>query len=255
MTTETAPRTASDTPWPAGRPPQDYVLGHVRAVLADRIVDDAHIVVREGRIAEIGTGPRPCDLDGHGLLALPGIIDLHSDALERERSPRPSAVLPWDFALASFEGRISGAGITTMFHGAGFQHKHARGVKREPSAALELCHAVDAHSHAVVDHRVLHRLDVLSELGAQTLRTRLDEVAGHPTAGIPLVSHEDHPPGQGQYVDPSHLVTYMVGADGPSEEEAWAHVEKMRAEGEAHDHTAPPIWRGSAGWPVRDGSA
>ncbi|MDO5498335.1 MAG: alpha-D-ribose 1-methylphosphonate 5-triphosphate diphosphatase [Propionibacteriaceae bacterium] len=218
--------------WPAGPTPADFVLGGVRAVLTDRILDDAWIAVREGRIAEIGTGGSRADLDGGGLLVLPGLIDVHSDALEKERAPRPTATLPWDFAIPSFEGRLLGSGVTTMFHGAGFQHKHARGVRREPAAALELCRAVDRHPAPAVDHRILHRLDVLSEGGAAALRERLEEVDHVGPGHIPpLVSHEDHTPGQGQYVDPSYLVAYIVGVDHKTEDEAWERVEEMRAEG------------------------
>ncbi|NNG19823.1 alpha-D-ribose 1-methylphosphonate 5-triphosphate diphosphatase [Naumannella sp. ID2617S] len=220
--------------WPATRPPADFTLSHVRVVLADRVVDDGTIVVRDGLIAEILERPSRCDLDGQGLLVMPGLIDIHSDALEKERAPRPTAVLPWDFTLTSFEQKLAALGITTMFHGAGFQHKHARGVRREPTMALDLCREVVAHRRHAVDHRILHRLDVLSEPGADALRTWLAE---RPDNGVPpLVSHEDHTPGQGQYVDPQHLVNYIVGVDGSTTEEAWRRVEEMRQEGTDFAH-------------------
>ncbi|GAB3702000.1 alpha-D-ribose 1-methylphosphonate 5-triphosphate diphosphatase [Mariniluteicoccus flavus] len=220
-------------PWPVTLPPADYVLSGVRVVLPDDILEGA-IVVRDGLIAEIVGHSLSGDVDGQGRLVLPGLVDVHSDALEKERAPRPSAVLPWEFALTSFEAKLAAAGITTMFHGAGFQHKHARGVRRDPETALELCREVTAHAHERVDHRILHRLDVLSEAGATTLSTWLDERPRD--AAPPLVSHEDHTPGQGQYVDASHLVTYMVGADGTSPEDAWSQVAQLREESRANQH-------------------
>ena len=109
--------------WPAGQVPADYVLGGVRAVLPSAVVDDARVVVRDGLVAEVGLAPAgaAADLDGRGLLCVPGLIDVHSDALEKERAPRPGVHLPWDFAVTSLEGTMSAAGITTAFHGAGFQ--------------------------------------------------------------------------------------------------------------------------------------
>ena len=176
------------------------------------------------------------------MLLLPGLIDVHSDALEKERAPRPSAVLPWDFVLGSFADKLAAAGVLTMFHGAGFQHKQARGVIREPGAALALCRQVTGHPGGSIRHRILHRLDVLREPGAETLRAWLAERTDD---GVPpLVSHEDHTPGQGQYVDPEHMVTYIVGADGKSPEEARAQVERLRAE--AADKQ--PVRRANLAW-------
>ncbi len=251
--------------WSLDGAPPDYVLTGVRAVLPDRVLDDARIVVRGGLIAEVAPrrGVRG-DVDGGGLLVVPGLVDVHSDALERERAPRPTAVLPWDFAIASFEGRLVGAGVTTAFHGAGFQHEHARGVRREPEAALELARAVDdarvvdtgrVGCSGRLDHRVLHRLDVTSAPGQAALRERLaslpvaPDLAGATTAGTttagattagttaagtagdppPLVSHEDHTPGQGQYADPEQLVRYIVGEDGLTPDDARQRVAALQA--------------------------
>jgi hypothetical protein len=130
--------------WPAGSLPSDYVLGGVRAVLVSSVIDDARIVVRDGVIAEIGPVPAgsAADLDGRGLLCVPGLIDVHSDALERERAPRPGVHLPWDFAVTSLEGKLHAAGITTAFHGAGFQDKMSGAMTRSARTALEVCEAI-----------------------------------------------------------------------------------------------------------------
>jgi alpha-D-ribose 1-methylphosphonate 5-triphosphate diphosphatase len=224
--TETLPATDT-TGWALGPPPRDYVLGHVRAVLPDTVLDDARVVVRDGRITAVEEH-RPasgCDVDGRGLLCMPGLIDVHSDALEKERAPRPSAVLPWDFALVSLEGKLRAAGITTVFHGAGFQHKTSRGTQRSPQAAKEVCDTVRARTGAPVEHRLLYRLDIRSEDGATQLR---EQLAGD--FGTPLVSHEDHTPGQGQYVDRSYMERYLMGTEGMSADEAERHVDELIAE-------------------------
>ena len=230
--------TERPTGWPVGTAPADYVLGNVRAVLPDTIIEDARVVVRSGRIAAVE--PRPAgsaaDIDGAGMLCVPGLIDVHSDALERERAPRPSALLPWDFAVASLEAKLRAAAITTVFHGAGFQQKNAGGVQRSATAAFELCDAVAARSAALaplVDHRVLFRLDARSAGGAQALA---DALASHPvTAGtMPLVSHEDHTPGQGQYADRRAMERYLAGADGLTEEQARQQVDGLIAEREQY---------------------
>ncbi|HEX7662159.1 MAG TPA: alpha-D-ribose 1-methylphosphonate 5-triphosphate diphosphatase [Pseudonocardiaceae bacterium] len=214
-------------PWPLAAPPADYVLGHVRAVLPDRVLDDARITVRDGRIAEVGPHPAgaPSDVDGGGLLCLPGLVDTHSDALERERLPRPTAPLSWEFAIVSLEGKLRAAGVTTVFHGAGFQHKTSRGLERTVATAAELCSCVRARGGTAVDHRILYRLDLRSAEGAAALRNELSNADG-----VALVSHEDHTPGQAQYADRGYLEKYLVGTDGLTEEEARRHVDELIAD-------------------------
>ena len=223
--------------WPTGMVPRDYVLGGVRAVLPDAIVDDARVVVRDGVIVEVGPSPAgsTADLDGRGLLCVPGLIDVHSDALERERAPRPGVLLPWDFAVVSLEGKMSAAGITTVFHGAGFQEKVSGGVTRTAETANDICDAVTARSldsAALVGHRILYRLDARSPEGAAALAEALGR---HPATAesLPLVSHEDHTPGQGQYADRRYLERYHMGQDGLSAEQAAEHVDKLISDRDA----------------------
>jgi alpha-D-ribose 1-methylphosphonate 5-triphosphate diphosphatase len=228
--------------WPAGSMPADYVLGGVRAVLPDAIIDDARIVVRDGLIAEVGpaqagTGSagRAADLDGRGLLCVPGLIDVHSDALEKERAPRPGVHLPWDFGVISLEGKLHAAGITTAFHGAGFQEKASGAMNRTAQAALDVCAAVTARTTEpapLVGHRILYRLDARSAEGAAALAKALEE---HPASAesLPLVSHEDHTPGQGQYADRTYMERYVAGAGGLTPEQAVARVDALIEERDA----------------------
>ena len=217
--------------------PRSFVLSDVTAVLPDRLVPEATIVVRDGVIVEVsGSGRRGAEVvDGHGLLCMPGLVDTHSDALEKELRPRPGVVLPAEFALHSFEGRALAAGVTTMFHGVGFEEngKYDRSVAQ----AVELCSVIDrraASGRAVLDHHVLHRLDVRDADGLTALVTRLDTwQPADRTEPLPLVSYEDHTPGQGQYRDRSWFERYIAGTRSISMEEAARVVDEVIAERDA----------------------
>lgn len=245
MTTQTQ----TFAPWSLGPAPADFDLAHVRALTPDGILDGARIVVRDGLIADVSTGPATgvSALDGGGLLVIPGVVDIHSDALEKERLPRPNAPVPWEFALSSLEGRLTASGVTTIFHGAAFQHQTYRGGPRSMQTAHEVCDLIDNARSYRVDHRVLHRLDLLSEQGAEGLRRRLASLPAD--APVPLVSYEDHTPGQGQYADPRYMVDYIVAADGRTQEQAWADVERLMSEGDAWNpvRTANLEWLGGLG--------
>jgi alpha-D-ribose 1-methylphosphonate 5-triphosphate diphosphatase len=182
---------------------ESFSVANVRAVLADRIVDDATVVVEEGIISAIDSGrsaTTPVAHDGAGAFLLPGLIDTHSDGVEREIWPRPAAPFPIDFALRVFEGRLHAAGVTTVFHGVGFQEKPS--YQRTIAQAVELCEEIGkrrATADVPCDHRVLHRLEAREDHGWEECFAQLpDQFDREP---LPLLSFEDHSPGQGQFRD------------------------------------------------------
>jgi alpha-D-ribose 1-methylphosphonate 5-triphosphate diphosphatase len=56
-------------------------------------------------------------IDASGLLVLPGIVDIHGDAFERQMMPRPGVDFPLDVALCESDRQAVANGITTVFHG------------------------------------------------------------------------------------------------------------------------------------------
>ena len=81
---------------------------------ADGAFETRDLHVAEGRIAAAGSGARV--LDARGLHVLPGIIDLHGDAFERQLQPRPGVDFAPGLALAETERQLLGNGITTAYH-------------------------------------------------------------------------------------------------------------------------------------------
>jgi len=66
---------------------------------------------------KIGGGTPEACFDATGLLVLPGIVDVHGDAFERQVQPRPGVEFPIDLALVETERQLLANGITTAFHG------------------------------------------------------------------------------------------------------------------------------------------
>jgi alpha-D-ribose 1-methylphosphonate 5-triphosphate diphosphatase len=216
--------------WPVDRDPTDYEVGHAEVVLPDRVLSDGRVVVRAGLIVEVGPHPRGAhtNLDARGRHLLPGLVDVHSDTLSRECHPRPGASLPVEFALASAAARLRAAGVTTAFHGLAYQARSAVGVPISSPGAGDLAAALDgaAVSTSGPDHRVLHRLDIRCPEGRADLERRLAAVWAR--GELPVVSHEDHTPGQGQYADPATMRRWLVTGEGFTEESARAHVDWWR---------------------------
>jgi alpha-D-ribose 1-methylphosphonate 5-triphosphate diphosphatase len=174
------------------------LLSNVRAVADGRIIESATVASEDGRIVGVEENRSyAAAIDGRGAFCLPGLIDSHCDALEREVSPRPTVSFDVEFALRSLEARFLGAGITTACHGVSFTGDGDR--MRSPEMAASLVSAIAARraAGARMDHRVLFRVPARS---AGSVDRAIESLpGGQPAGDVPLVSFEDHTPGQGQY--------------------------------------------------------
>jgi alpha-D-ribose 1-methylphosphonate 5-triphosphate diphosphatase len=95
----------------------DIFIKGGRALLGDEILETS-LRVAGPDIDAIGTshGRGSLELDASDLLVLPGIVDLHGDAFERQIMPRPGVGFPIDVALADSDRQAICNGITTVFH-------------------------------------------------------------------------------------------------------------------------------------------
>ena len=75
--------------------------------------DIAHI---DCGLVDRGFGRASLSLDARDLLVLPGIVDLHGDAFERQMMPRAGVDFPIDIALADSDRQAISNGITTVYH-------------------------------------------------------------------------------------------------------------------------------------------
>ncbi|MGA9277493.1 alpha-D-ribose 1-methylphosphonate 5-triphosphate diphosphatase [Ilumatobacter sp.] len=227
--------------------PRNFAITDVTAVLPDRLIEHATVVVADGIIESVDTGsPPPGALDGRGALLAPGVVDTHSDGLEKELRPRPGVLLPMDFAIHSFEGRVRGAGVTTIFHGIGFENgaKYDRSVEQATAMCAALAERAGSGA-APIDHRILHRLDVRDADGFVALRDTVDRALGQ----RPLVSYEDHTPGQGQYADRRWMERYIAGTRDMEADQAKDYIDEVIADRDRqriHRDEAMP-WLGERG--------
>jgi alpha-D-ribose 1-methylphosphonate 5-triphosphate diphosphatase len=88
-----------------------------RTLVGDAFVETA-LEISDGIISAIGSdhGRGSLRLDASGLLVLPGIVDIHGDAFERQMMPRPGVGFPIDIALLESDRQAIVNGITSVFH-------------------------------------------------------------------------------------------------------------------------------------------
>lgn len=87
-------------------------------VLVGEALETATVQIADDAVAAVGSaGGRAAQrLDARNLLVLPGIVDIHGDAFERQMMPRPGVDFAIDIALTDSDRQAIGNGITTVFH-------------------------------------------------------------------------------------------------------------------------------------------
>lgn len=138
-----------------------------------------------GLITGIGTARGEARvLDASGLLVLPGIVDIHGDAFERQLQPRPGVNFPAGIALRDTEQQLLANGITTAFHGVTLSWEPGL---RSLDAWNALLTALEAQSWTC-DMRVHLRWEAYN---LDALDTALADIAA---GRVHLLAFNDHTP-------------------------------------------------------------
>jgi alpha-D-ribose 1-methylphosphonate 5-triphosphate diphosphatase len=105
-------------------------------------------------------------LTAHGLLVLPGIIDIHGDAFERSLMPRPGVGFDERVALLDVDRQMLGNGITTAFHGVTMSWEPGlRGIE----SAQKIIGAIEAMKEELVIDTHIHLRHETFNLDAEPL--------------------------------------------------------------------------------------
>ena len=200
----------------------ETILANAMLVLPNEVIHGA-IRVQDGQIAAIDAGgsvPQGA-IDCEGDLLMPGLIELHTDNLERHIEPRPRVNWPHASAIIAHDAELASVGITTVFDalrvGSVVSNKKANYGEYARLLADEI---LDLRATGAL--RISHFLHLRAEVCSETL---IDELAKFgPDDRIGIVSLMDHTPGQRQFRDLNQLRAYVCGKHGLSETEFESHV-------------------------------
>ena len=137
-------------------------LSDFRIVLADRDIPQAALRIEDGLIAEISETPvARADIQGHGLILMPGMIDMHGDMIEREIEPRPGVRMPMELGLRDLDRHLATAGVTTAYAAVSFSPGSTYGHMRSYDFTCEMIRSLREHRKVLlIDHRVHARFEV-----------------------------------------------------------------------------------------------
>lgn len=205
----------------------ETVLSNALLVLPDQTVQGT-VVIRGQTIAEVqpGRSHLPAAHDLAGDVLIPGVVDLHTDNLERQVYPRSNARWPSRSAVIAHDTQCAAAGVTTVLDAfclgdLGFDKDRVRTFRE---GVVDL----DALGEAGL-LRAEHFLHLRCEVPAADMLELFDSVSDHPR--VRMISLMDHTPGVGQYADLDRYRTLRRQSGFPDHEieRRIIHLQSTRA--------------------------
>jgi alpha-D-ribose 1-methylphosphonate 5-triphosphate diphosphatase len=193
--------------------------------------------VSGGAIAEVAPGLTAARdaLDCEGDWLVPGLVELHTDVLERHAAPRPGVWWPERAAVVAHDAQLAASGITTVLDSLAVGYVIDSGQRpRDPRPLVEAISAARATGLLRADH-LLH---LRCEISTAQVVEHFEPLADHPL--LRLVSLMDHTPGQRQFVSLEKYREYNQGKYGLSDREVEALIARRCEEHErfAEKHRA-----------------
>ncbi|KPL92129.1 alpha-D-ribose 1-methylphosphonate 5-triphosphate diphosphatase [Vibrio splendidus] len=182
------------------------IITNVNLVLENEVVRGS-VELRDGVIANMSdsTSQLPGAFDGENGFLMPGLIELHTDNLEKYFTPRPKVNWPPLSAMSAHDTQLIGSGITTVLDAV------ALGDYRDGNRQENLDQFINtvAESQKRGLTRAEHRIHLRCEVPHSTTVGLFERYVNMPE--VQLVSVMDHAPGQRQFVNLDKYRTYYQG--------------------------------------------
>jgi len=187
---------------PVLSPAGEFLLTNARVVLRDRVLHGTvHVVGGTILAVDEGASQVPWAVDLEGDLLLPGLVEVHTDNLERHMQPRPSVYWPSGTAAAlAHDAQVVAAGITTVCDAVAVGEYREGGARRRMLLdAVNTIAETRAQGLFRADHLLHLRCEVPDEGVVELFADMVDDPRNRSL--IRLVSLMDHTPGQRQWAD------------------------------------------------------
>jgi len=199
------------------------ILTNAHIVLENEVIHGS-VTIRDGQIESIdqGTVTLPGMLDCDGGYLLPGMVELHTDNMEKHFTPRPGVAWPGLSAFKVHDAQMISAGITTVFDAISV------GDVVEGSERLSnLTRMADALNESRTreltrsDHLLHLRCEVSHEDTLNNFKQLSEQYQPQ------LVSVMDHSPGQRQFASIEKYRQYYQGKYKLSDSEMAAFITRQ----------------------------
>jgi len=153
-------------------------------ILMDGVFEETDLSIAEGVIVATGSASGEDVFDASGCIILPGIVDIHGDAFERNIMPRPGVFFDLEIALRETDNQLLTNGITTAFHGVTWSWEP--GLRGRDNALQLLSSIAEIRSSLICDTRVHLRHEVYNILDTQDVVSEIE------ARRVGMVAFNDH---------------------------------------------------------------
>ena len=201
------------------------VITNATVVTPFEVLNGASVVVEQGTIKQVAQRvDEPAGatvIDARGAILMPGIIDIHTDAMDAEIVPRTGADIPIEIAFRELERKMSGCGFTTVYHSLHLGYDMAQMHSRSKYSRDEVFETVyrAAKGSTLLNNKIHLRFELSGVNSYDACLEFMDK--GY----VDLLSVMDHTPGQGQ-ISKGYFITSSMKM-GKSEDEANKAYEDM----------------------------
>lgn len=208
----------------------ERILDNARIICPDAVID-GHLVIRGDLIVAIEDGrsrsPAAEDLEGDYLT--PGLVELHTDNVERHLIPRPGVVWPTMPAILAHDATIASAGITTVLDAIACGSDHGKEWRRDIcDTTVSGIDQARRGGHLRAEHLLHLRCEIVAADMPEAFAKAIDNPY------VRLVSIMDHTPGARQFVDMDKFREYYKGKHGLSDRELDTMIAERQAMRDEH---------------------
>ena len=172
------------------------------------------LIVCDGKISEIQPGIVNIGQNGQGEYLMPGLIELHTDNLEKCISPRPGVKWPLTAAVSYHDRDLISSGITTVCDAISIGDVKPNSVRLKNFGEMIEAIFASQKSGKLLTNHLLH---LRCEISFEGICNFVEKYASNPL--LSLMSLMDHTPGQRQFVSVEKYKEYYIGKYGMSEAE------------------------------------
>jgi alpha-D-ribose 1-methylphosphonate 5-triphosphate diphosphatase len=196
------------------------ILTNARIVCPDKEVKGS-LVIEDGIIVDILSRQLSGGLDMNGAMLIPGVVDIHTDYLERELAPRPTAQIPIELALHVMDLRALSCGLTTIVTAARISEEREGRAGSWRGDGLKLA---GRFQELIPEMRAHHLIHVRWSTSFEPIGHILDQLLDLKSIGN-LVFNDDTP-GQRQFRNTEALVQQQAIRQNISIEEARVNMQE-----------------------------
>lgn len=212
---------------------KEQIISNARIITADEVINGT-IVIQDGLIQQVdfSNSQLPQAINWQQDYLMPGLIELHTDNMEKYFTPRPGVVWPEVSAIMAHDSQMVSSGITTVFDAVSVGYDIYKSNRAEIlDDIIESIGHITEHQLAKSDHY----LHLRCELSCNSTSREFDMYADNPM--LKLVSLMDHSPCQRQFARLDKYMEYYQKKHGFSADDMSVYMEQHKYSSETYSST------------------